>query len=249
MSLGSQGGRETAVSSPWRTLYRVGGAAPLITIAFYLSEFILIPWERYPTSTEEWFALFQRSKWLGLLYLNAIDIFSVALLGVMFLALYVALRSSHESWMAVAAFFGFLGTAAFIVPRVAMLSMLQLSDRYAIATTEVERARILAAGETLGALGTPTPQTMGFLFMAIGVLIISLVMLRNGRFHKITAYFGIAASLFTFADHISVIGIPALATPLMILSGLFWIPWWVMIGWGLFRLANSLSENLPIERG
>jgi hypothetical protein len=239
MSVSSQGGGETAVFPPWQTLYRIGGAAPLITIAFYLSEFLLIPWEQYPTSTEAWFALFQRSKWLGLLYLNALDIFSIALLGVMFLALYIALRRSDESRMAVAAFFGFLGVTTFVVPRVAMLSMLQLSDRYVAATTAAEQARILAAGETLGALGTPTPQTIGFLFMAIGVLIMSLVMLRNGRFPKITAYRGIIASLFTFADHISLIGLPALATPLMIASGLFWIPWWALISWGLFRIARK----------
>ena len=151
---------------------------PLVTIALYLSEFLFIPREKYPISTEDWFSLFQTSKLLGLFYLNALDIFSVALLGVMFLALYKLLKRANESYIAIAGFFAFLGIAVFIVPRVAMLSLLSLSDRYAIATAEAERARILAAGEALGALGTPTPQTTGFLFMAIAVLIISMVTRR-----------------------------------------------------------------------
>ncbi|MBN1136721.1 MAG: hypothetical protein JXM73_09045 [Anaerolineae bacterium] len=39
-----------------------------------------------------WFALFQHSKLLGLFTLNALDILSIALMGVMFLALYAALK-------------------------------------------------------------------------------------------------------------------------------------------------------------
>jgi hypothetical protein len=111
------------------------------------------------------------------------------------------------------------------------------------ATTEIERVRLLAAGETLGALGTPTPQTIGFLFMAIGVFLISLVMLKSERFSKITAYLGVVASLFTFADQISIVCVPALATPLMIISGLFWIPWWLLISRSLFQVARRQPQK------
>ena len=227
----------------WNLLYRIGGIAPLLTLAFYISEFLFIRWDSFPTSTEGWFSLFQRNKLLGLFYLNALDIFSIALLGVMFLALYVALRKINQSLMAIAGFFSLLGVGVFIVPRVAMLSMLPLSDLYAAATTDVERMRLLAAGETLSFLGTPTPQTMGFLFMSIGVVLISIVMLQGNVFGKMPPWFGILASVVTFADHISVILLPALATPFMIASGLFWIPWWVMISMGLFRLTARGSNS------
>jgi hypothetical protein len=225
-----------------RSLYIAGGAAPLITIVFYLSELLFISWKNFPASPEDWFLLLQSNKLLGLFYLNALDIFSITLLGVMFLALFMALRRIHAGAMLIAAFFSLLGVAVFVVPRVAMLSLLTLSDRYAIAATEAERVRLLAAGETLGALGTPTPQTIGFFFMAIGVLIISLVMLSSSQFNRVTAWFGILASALTFLDQISLLLLPALATPLMVISGLFWIPWWIMIGLGLFRLANRPSN-------
>ena len=224
--------------SDWEKLYRIGALAPLLTLIFYVSEFALIRWDEFPASPEEWFHLFERSKLLGLFYINALDIFSITLLGLMFLALFMALRKTDPATMLVATFFGLLGVVVFVVPRVAMLSFLNLSDQYALAVTETEKVRLLAAGETLGALGTPTPQTMGFFFMSIGVLILSLIMLRNPQWSKITAWFGILASLATFADDLSLVTHPSISTPLMILSGLFWIPWWLLISRELFRFSG-----------
>ena len=153
------------------TLYRLGGLAVLLTLTFYVSQFVLIRWDQYPASTEEWFALFARSRLIGLFYLNALDILSVTLLGVTLLALLSALKPANPSWMTVAGYFGLLGVGVFVVPRVAMLSMLPVAKQYALATDELSRTRLLTAGETLGALGTATPQTIGFLFIAVAVFV------------------------------------------------------------------------------
>jgi hypothetical protein len=225
-------------NNSWRSLYIIGGIAPLVTLTFYVSEFIFIPRDGYPATIEGWFSLIHSSKYAGLLYLNALDIISISLLGVMFMAIYIALRQANKSLTAVATYFALLGVTVFVVPRVAALSLLPLSDRYAAATTDAQRAAILGAGEALGALVGPTPLTAGFLLMAVGVFILSIVMLRAGLFNKATAYLGLAASVLTMVDHVTVISAPALAIPLMIVSGLFWIPWWVVVGLGLLRLAR-----------
>ena len=82
----------------WRGLYIAGGLAPLIALVFYSSQFILLAFgDLFSASAEDWFALAQRSKLLTLWYLNALDILSVALLGIMFLALCVALRRVRPS--------------------------------------------------------------------------------------------------------------------------------------------------------
>ena len=99
MSAYSQETISAKTEANWKSFYYVGGAAPLVTLVFYLSELLFISWDNYPTSMEAWFALFQGSKLLGLFYLNALDIISVALLGVMFLALYVVLRKTHPAFM------------------------------------------------------------------------------------------------------------------------------------------------------
>ena len=227
-----------------RTLYRLGGVAVLLTLTLYLSQFILIRWDEYPASTRDWFALVQRSKLLGLFYMNALDILSITLLGVMFLALLSALKPASPSWMTVAGYFGLLGVGVFVVPRVAMLSMLPLAERYAAITDEIERTRLLTSGETLGALGRATPQTIGFLLMAVAVFIMSIIMLREGRlFNRIVSWFGILASLVTFANHLSLLLLPSLGTALMIASGFFWMPWWILVGLGLLRLARL--DNQP----
>jgi hypothetical protein len=230
-------------NSAWKTLYRIGGIAPLVALGFYLVQiFILIFGEPFPSTAEGWFSLLQRSKPLGLLYLNALDIFSIAFLGTMFLALYIVLRRVHESYMAIAAFFAFLGTSVFVAPRVAMLSLLPLSDQYAAAATDAQRSQILSAAQALGSLGMPTPQTIGFLFMAIAVIIISAVMLRSNIFGKATAFAGILASVITFADDLSMVIAPSMAAVLMPVSGLLWILWWILISRRLLKLGSGTSE-------
>jgi hypothetical protein len=229
------------VDSDWKNLYKAGGLAPLITLTFYLIQILAMVFgEPFPTTITDWFSLFQRNKVLGLLYLNALDIFSIAILGVMFLALYVALRRVNESFMSIAALLAFIGIAVFIAPRVAMLSVLPLSDQYAAATTEAQRATLLAAGEALNALGTATPETIGFLFMAVAGLIISLVILRGETFGKTTAYVGLLAGGVTFANHISVVMAPSIADILMPVNGLLWLVWWIMISRRLFQLGKAV---------
>jgi len=166
------------MSNPnWKALYRIGGVAPFIAILFYMSQFLLlIIGETYPTSPEGWFALFQRNKLLGLFVLNALDTFSIAIVGLMFLALYIALRQINPSYMLIASFFAFLGIAVFVTTRAMMVSAtLNLTDQYLVAMTEAQRSDLLLAWQAITSPVRSTPATTGFLFMAIGGLIISIV--------------------------------------------------------------------------
>ena len=91
------------IDPTWKSLYRVGGSGALIALVFYLSQvLILIFGEPYPVTTEGWFNLFTRSNLLGLFYLNALDMASITLFCLMFLALCVALKRGNESAMAIA---------------------------------------------------------------------------------------------------------------------------------------------------
>jgi hypothetical protein len=194
-------------------------------------------------------ALAQRDKLLALWYLNALDIVSFALLGVMFLALYVALRRVAPSWMLIAIYLALLGVVVFIVPRVLTLSLLPLSDLHAAATTEAHRTMILTAGETLSHVSTATPQTLGWLLKAVSGLIISVVFLRNRAFGgvsvfgKATAYVGIVGSVVAFANCIGWLIAPSAAAILLPFNGLLWLIWWILISVGLFKLAKVSSDR------
>ncbi len=227
--------------SKWKILYRIGGTAPLITLSFYLIEMFAIIFgkEPFPTTTEEWFLLFQQNRILGLLYINALDTLSIAILGLMFLALYVALRKVDEPVIMIAAFFALIGIPVFIVPRVIMLSAVSLSEQYAAATTEAQRTALLAVGDMLNSLGVATPQTLGFFFIAIAGLLISIVMLHSDTFTKAAAYTGIAAGAFTIASDAVGVVASSFAGILMPVNMLLWIAWWIMISVGLFRLAKE----------
>jgi hypothetical protein len=230
----------------WRGLYRVGGIAPLVTLVFYLSEAILIPWDSYPQTAEEWFRLFGESKLLGLFYLNALDIVSVTLLALLFLALYVALRRDGQSSMAIAAVLAFVGIAAFVATRTAMVSAtLSLNDRYAAAMTSVERSQAATALLALNSIGQATSQTFGFLLTAVAVTIASFVMLRGKTFGKATAYAGIMAGVLTLAGDISAILLPALANLLLFIGMPVWVVWWIMIARGLLQLGGVAARGRP----
>jgi hypothetical protein len=228
----------------WRGLYRAGGTAPLVASVFYLSQFLIFfSGEAYPTTPQGWFDLFQRNRILGLFFLNALDIISVSLLGVMFLALYVALRRTYPSSMAIGAFFAFLGIAVFVSARANMVAAtLSLSETYATVTTEAQRSQLVAAGWAIQAPGRATPETIGFLFIAVAGMIASTVMLRSGTFSRLAAYVGISAGMMTLANDVSVVVAPSVAAVLMPINGLLWLVWWLMMSRGLLRLGRSASK-------
>jgi hypothetical protein len=184
--------------------------------------------------------LFQRSKILGLFFLNALDIFSIAILGLMYLALYVALRRTNPSQMVIATFFAFLGVAVFISSRAAMVSAtLSLSDQYATAATETQSFQSLAAGQAITSLSRATPETIGFLFMAIAGLVYSKVILQSENFSKVIGYLGILAFTFTLANDISLVVAPSAAAILMPINGLIWLIWWLLVGRTLLQFGQN----------
>ena len=234
-------------SPVWVGLYRIGGVAPFVAALLYLSQFlILLSGETYPTAPQDWFALFQRSRILGLFFLNALDIVSISLIGLMFAALYVALRQTSPSSMAVGAFLAFLGVAVFISARAAAVTAtLSLSERYASAAGEAQRSQLVAAGLAVHAATRATPETLGFLFVAVGGAITSAVTLRRGIFSRAAGYLGLAAGLVTIANHLSKIVAPAVAPKLMPVNGLLWLVWWLLMSSGLLRLARRVATPHP----
>jgi uncharacterized membrane protein YgdD (TMEM256/DUF423 family) len=229
-------------ASSWATLYKAGAVAPLITLFIYMIQLLVIMFgETYPTTIIEWFALFQRNKILGLFYINAFDIFSIALLGIMFLALYIALRRYNESLMLIATFLALLGIVVFVSTRAELVSaMISLSDQYTTAA-EAVRDQLLAAGQAINSLGRATPETTGFLFMAIAGLIISIVILQNGTFSRWTTYVGFLGCALTVGNQLSLVLAPEIAAILMPVNGVLWLIWWLLVSRGLFKLGRNTS--------
>ncbi len=143
--------------------------------------------------------------------------------------------------MAIALVVGLLEAVAFIVARPA-LEMLFLSERYASATTDAQRAMLLAAGEALWATFHGTAFHVGYNLFSVYFLIVPLVMLKGHAFSRTTAYIGIAASLLNWGLYVPEVGI--------VLSMLSVFPlaiWNVLIAWRLFQFAGGRQS--PREAG
>src|SRR5215207_3254879 len=96
--------------SVWKPLYRVGGAAALITaVLIPIHVIVFIVWPPPLEGTViDWFTLFQDNWLLGLLSMDLLLMADYVLLVPIVLALYVVLRRASEYLMAI-------GTALFFL--------------------------------------------------------------------------------------------------------------------------------------
>lgn len=238
--------------SAWKSLYSVGGTAALIAAVIFRrnlgAEISLFSKHVPPGTVIDWFTLIQNNRLLGLSYLNLFDIADYVLVGLMFLALNIALRRTNRSYMAIATTLGPGGIALAFASNTA-LSMLSLSNQYAAATTDAQRAMFLAAGQAMlttnGTIYQSTGIYMSFLLMAIAGLIVSIVILRSSIFSRVTAYVGILASAFDLTYCITLAFIPAIDADLIALwtqpaAGLLLMVWHILIGLRLLRLGSGV---------
>jgi hypothetical protein len=246
--------------SDWRTLYKVGGWAALIAGVLFrrnLSAEISLFSQRAPPETVgDWYALLQTNRLLGLAYLNLFDLVNYALVGLMFLALYVVLRRANKTCMAIAAAAGFVGIAVYFASNTA-LSLLSLSHQYAAATTDAQRTALLAAGQAMLAINRFSgpgahPGAGGYLsllLIAVAGMITSIVMLRSALFGRATAYVGILASALDLAYCLAYAFVPAVDSDLLAVAfipaaGLLWMVWHILVGRRLYQLGTgALKEN------
>ncbi|HSD82610.1 MAG TPA: hypothetical protein VLG46_02060, partial [Anaerolineae bacterium] len=217
----------------WKGLFKVGGIAALIAGLIFRrnlgAELTLLKGSGLinagpaapPTTVLDWFTLLRDNPLLGLTWLNLFDMVNYALVGLMFLALFIVLRRASQSAMAIAAVQGFAGVVIYLASNQA-LTMLSLSGQYAVATTDMQRSLLLAAGQaTLAIHANAGYEGAGLYLSFFGVtvagLISSMVMLRSKRFGKATAYTGILANGFGLSYYLALVFAPALvALPISI---------------------------------
>jgi hypothetical protein len=226
-------------ASAWKPLYKVGAVAALAEIAIIVIQapiFILYP---QPTTVIGHFTQFQSNRLLGLLDLDLMLILAEAFSVLILLALYADLRRASPSLMTIALTLGLGGIALFFAVN-PTFSMLYLSDQYAAAATDVQRAAFLAAGEALWANYNGTAFGMFFVLSGIAYIIIAAVMLRSGIFSKTTAYVGILMGVMMLVPPLPPVGMIGL-----VLSYIVIVPsaiWNILIALQLFQLGQSVSQ-------
>lgn len=234
----------------WKGLYHVGGAAALLAAGLEIVAALIGVISSYtlgppPSTVIGFFTLLQDNRFLGLVDLGLFDIAALTLLIPMVLAVYIAQRRASPSGMTIATALYFVGIGVYLATETAF-SLLSLSEQYAAAKTDAERALLEASGQAMLAeqVGAGTGTYMAFVLVGVASLIIAIVMLRSNTFGKLTASVGILANGILLAYYVGV----AFATTRLALGALlFWVSsllsliWFILIGRRLFMLAEGES--------
>ena len=211
--------------SRWHTLYRIGAVTALISLVIIpisiVAFFIWPPWpdDILVVIQEDWLA--------GLMGLDFMYLLS-SILGIpFFLVLYVTLKEVDEGWALIALTLGLLGLVC-LVPSRPIPEMFALSDQYAAATTDADRA----AGEATLALFHGMAYHAHYIFGSASLLISSFLMLRSDTFGKASAYVGIVTNVVVFGLYVPEVGVY-----ISLLSVLGYVIWYILIARRLFQLG------------
>jgi hypothetical protein len=235
----------------WNKLYNIGGISALIcSVMYVITLAVYIPANQAgppPSSVLEWFALFQDHPLTGSFFLGLADIIIMIFWAPMSLALYTCLKQANKSWSLIAISFVFVGIAVYLGTNTAF-SMLSLSQKYALATTEADKSSLLAAGQTLIAISEGTGgQYLGMPLAWLGGLILSAIMLRGKDFNRTTAWVGIIGlglliASIPFAGYTTAgpttAAVGAITAVTYIGGGLLSLAWYILVGMRLIKLGR-----------
>ena len=184
-----------AQRSTWLGLYRMAGIAAFAVVALIpIQAVVYVLWPP-PTRVVDYFSTFQQNVVLGLLDLDLMLIVDQVLIVTVLLGLYAALRQTDASLMLVGTTIGLIGAVLFIVSREATFSMLWLSQHYAVASSDADRAALVAAGQTLLTTYNGTAFGVGYFLSGLAMLLVSVVMLRSAVFSRLTGLAGVLAGV------------------------------------------------------
>jgi hypothetical protein len=235
-----------AIDPDWKVLCKMGGVATLISLVCSLTTMIvMIVVGGEPSTATEYFTLLQSDKIVGLLRLDFPSVINLTFYYLMFFGLYAALRRVDGAYAALATALAFVGITLWLATHSAF-SMISLSDQYAVAITDAQRSRLLAAGDAIIAsdMWHSTGARMGGILLQSAAVLISVVMLRSKIFSKIIAYVGILTHGLDLAHLIIGIFVPQVGVILMAIAGTLYLLWFPLVGRRLFQLGQGKLDGL-----
>ena len=227
--------------SSQKTIFIIGGVVSLIFVTYSLLTLLIItiiggP----PNNVEECFNMLQENKIQGLLRLDILTVFTVPLYYLLFFSLFVALKNTNFGIISIAAILVFAGVTLFLsMPSV--FSYLNLSNKFAAATSDFQRNQLLAAGEAIWAsdIWHGTGTIIGGILLQSGALLFSIVMLKSTIFSRLTALVGIVMYGLDLLHIIMGLIIPAVGSILMFIAGPFYLLWFPLVGFRLLKLRHQ----------
>lgn len=218
----------------WHGLYRASGIAAILYLLLSLTVPTLqVLVGQYDFSMDAPTLLeFIGANRLWWLTLQTLVLGTSILAIVALVSLFVALKHLDKSYAALGAIVTVTCQLLFMADYPVLLGLVYLSEQYATATG-AQRTALATAAEALLAQNNAFNPLYESLF-GIGILLFSVVMLK-GLFAKWVAYLGMVTCVAAFVG---------LALWPIIGIGYFWwwlffLVWFLAIGWELYRLGGS----------
>jgi hypothetical protein len=221
--------------SNWRGLYTAGGVAAFVTAVFIpIHVLVFIIWPPPLDGTvNDWFTLFNDNWLLGLLSMDLLLMADYVLLIPIVLALAIALRHTSPSLVAAGTACFFVAIAVYFSSNTAV-EMMSLSNQYADAATDAERAVYLAAGQSQIESYVGTAFHVNYLLGSLAGILIGIAMLRGTVFSRPAGYAAIIGNAVGFGLYLPVIGLA-----LSVIAGLILWVWYILIGRILLKLGRA----------
>jgi hypothetical protein len=236
----------TALDSAWHPLLRIGGVAAALYVGLIVVPLVLLTVAPQPPLSGGAAVLEYIAAHKAVYLIEFISFVGLSLPAlVVFLALFAALRPVNESYAALGAL---IGVASEIIalaynssPPSLNGGLVSLSDQYMAATTETQRLALATAAD--GLVATSNAVNAAGILTALGILILSLVMLQ-GVFRRGIANLGILTGTLGIVSEAlrDVIG------PAYLVYGLLLPLWFLAVCWALYRLGTRRAPSRETTR-
>jgi len=225
-------------------IYRTGGIAAWILLAYSLATLVqMVVFGGQPASAQEAFDMLAENRLVGLIRLDLLLILIMPLYYLFFLAFYRALKKTHPSASAVAALLGCAGlTLVLATPSV--FSWLSLSDKFAAAAGDAQKAQFLAAGEAILAsdMWHGSGAFVGGVMMQVCTTLVSIIMLGSKAFSRSTAWVGIVTHGLDLLHILVGLFLPTVGVIMMFIAGPLYLVWFPLLARDFSRLARTRGE-------
>jgi len=224
----------------FRSFCRAGGIASLVFIIYSLVTIVILSvFGGPPTTAAEAFSMFQTNRVLGVLRMDLLTVIFIPLYYLIFLGIFLALNGKQNPWAIIALLSVFVGVTLFLATP-SVFSMLNLSDKYATATSEDQQTQFIAAGEAILAsdMWHGTGAIFGGILIQFGALVFSIAMLPGNVFNRLTAYVGIITHGLDFTHFFFLFFIPPVGVILLAIAGTLYLLWFPLIGVRLIQISK-----------
>jgi hypothetical protein len=215
-----------------------GGLTCMIFLAYCIATMLIVVLLGPPPSTIEGYYIMLN----GHLRLDILTVFVMPLYYLIFYSIYLAIKKENQESDLFSLIMVYAGLTLFL-STTSIFSYLSLSDKYILATSEIEKSRIIAAGEAVLSkdMWHGTSAFIGGILLQTGGVLFSISMIRGKVFNKITGYVGVLIFGLDLIHILIAAVLPKVSTIIMVIAGTFYLLWFPLVGFRLFKLSRTES--------